>query len=112
MVRMNPTDKTGKIVPMQAVQARSAAGVTNYQHEREQLLAKLKVYGIRKSTRLSIPLHEPTAMPELAEILHGLASDITALHNQTEITEFSRLLELNGLVVMAEFRIKARARLR
>jgi poly(3-hydroxybutyrate) depolymerase len=112
MVGPSPTDARGKIVPMAAAAARRKAGVTDYEDDHKRLLEKLKAYGIRKSTRLSIPLHEPTALPEIAEILHGLASDITALHNQTNISEFSRMFELHGLAVMAEIRIKARAGLR
>jgi hypothetical protein len=112
MVGPSPTDARGKIVPIAATAARIKAGVTGYEDDHRRLLAKLKAYGIRKSTRLSIPLHEPTALPEIASILHGLASDITALHNRTDITEFSRLFELHGLAMMAEIRIKARAGLR
>lgn len=106
MVGMNPTNDKGEVVPIRAVHARRSAGITDYEADWVALQQTMDDRGFPRAGRLNVPVRDPDALPRIAEILHGLANDITALHAQTGLTDYTKLFETFHKVRSSEARLR------
>lgn len=110
MVGRKVTNDSGEIVPIRAIEARKAAGVTDYEKEWDALQEKLDGYGIPKVGRIDIPIREISNMPEVANVLHGLANDITAIYSKPDEGDFSKLLEIHHKIRFTLQKLKSLGR--
>lgn len=106
MVGMNPTNEKGEVIHIRAAQARKSAGITDYEADWVALQETMDQRGFPKAGRLNVPVRDPDALPRIAEILHALANDITALHSQSGLTDYSKLFETFHKVRSSETRLR------
>lgn len=106
MAGPDPFDTAGNVVPAKALAARRAAGVTDYEREHEALQKLLQSRAMPVSVRLSLPVRKPHVLADVADILHRLASDITAIQAAEGLNDYTRLVEVYYKARDAERRLR------
>ena len=106
MVGMNPTTESGEIIPIRVEQAKRAAGVTHYEAEWIELQQKMDRYGLPRLARLELTIRDIEALPKIAETLHRLGNEITALYSQPDLTPFTKLFEMFDKIRSSQRRLR------